>query len=259
MKRLSAFLVFALAAIFANAQSFEVKASIDLPQNCFTQGFLKHQQRFYLSCGRYQHSKMYLLSAKGNIIKQQTLPSHIFAEGISVYQNQLWLLTWKAEHSFPLNLQTLNIGKPIKNTGQGWGLTQYQDSLVQSNGSNFLYTVKPNNKAMQKLQSHFIAGHFWLPINKINELEQLPGFIAANIWQKPEIVFIALPLKKAQRIAFRLNLQTLTTKHQHQGVLNGIAFDKQTGCLWVTGKMWPKAYALAINHPKLTLACNIQP
>ncbi|MCY4045007.1 MAG: glutaminyl-peptide cyclotransferase, partial [Cellvibrionales bacterium] len=80
--------------------SYDIKASIDLPKDCFTQGFLLHREFIYLSCGHYGKSRIIKLNRQGKVIAQQGVDERYFLEDITIINNQLWAMTWKEKTLF---------------------------------------------------------------------------------------------------------------------------------------------------------------
>jgi glutaminyl-peptide cyclotransferase len=235
--------------------NFEIKASINLPKDCFVQGFIKQANAFYLSCGRYKQSQLLKLSNQGDVLYRHKLPDDFFAEGIAIAEEQLLLLSWKNQQALSFNTQQLQALQSYSYTGEGWGLELYNSHWLKSDGSAQLQLLdKKNLHSLERFSMRDKDGN---ALPKINELENIAGFIAANIWHSSDVVFFQKPLAANNRVAFSLRLDSLAKMHKRQGVLNGLAYDAQGDCLWVTGKLWGKAYALSIDTPALTLACNL--
>ena len=78
--------------------------------------------------------------------------------------------------------------------------------------------------------------------------EWFDGAIWANVWQSDEIVRID-PASGA--VTGVLDASGLLTEAERArvDVLNGIAWDAARRRLYVTGKLWPKLFALALEEP----------
>ena len=89
------------------------------------------------------------------------------------------------------------------------------------------------------------------PIIKLNELEWINGEIWANIWKENRIARID-PVTGQVKAWLDLSDIVARTKGADNidKVLNGIAFDPQTGRVFVTGKFWPSLYELDIQGLK---------
>jgi glutaminyl-peptide cyclotransferase len=83
------------------------------------------------------------------------------------------------------------------------------------------------------------------PVNNLNELEYINGFIYANQWQTPYILKIN---PNTGQVVGRLDLSTLinevNTLRPGHDYLNGIAYNPDTGTVLVTGKRWPLLYEI---------------
>jgi len=89
------------------------------------------------------------------------------------------------------------------------------------------------------------------PIIKLNELEWINGEIWANVWQDRRIARIN---PETGTVISWLDMSKVikATKGTDNvdKVLNGIAYDPKTRHVFVTGKYWPKLYALEIEDFK---------
>ncbi len=84
---------------------------------------------------------------------------------------------------------------------------------------------------------------------QLNELEFINGFLYANIYMTPLIIKID---PKTGQVVGKLDLTSLATdaKSRYPKALemNGIAFDKSTNHIFITGKLWPTIYRIQIDH-----------
>jgi glutamine cyclotransferase len=85
-------------------------------------------------------------------------------------------------------------------------------------------------------------------IKQLNELEYINGYIFANVWQTNWIVKID---PKTGKVVGKLDLtrigNEIRAQYPNADVLNGIAYDKNSGAILVTGKLWPKSYLIKIQ------------
>ena len=92
------------------------------------------------------------------------------------------------------------------------------------------------------------------PINNLNELEFIDGYIYANRWEHNYIYKIdpsnghVLGILNMEGILAANSSENLQQpKYQNDAVLNGIAYDPATRKLYVTGKLWPQLYEIEIT------------
>lgn len=85
------------------------------------------------------------------------------------------------------------------------------------------------------------------PVERLNELEYIDGVVYANIWQTNWIAQID-PETGIIRGMINLDglLQVPAGHRLPVDVLNGIAYDDETGRLFVTGKLWPELYEIEL-------------
>jgi glutamine cyclotransferase len=83
------------------------------------------------------------------------------------------------------------------------------------------------------------------PLPRLNELEYVNGAIFANIWYQDVIVRID---PQDGQVTGLLDLSGLLPEELRKDadVLNGIAYDAARDLLYVTGKHWPRLYALRL-------------
>jgi len=85
------------------------------------------------------------------------------------------------------------------------------------------------------------------PVAMLNELEWINGEIWANVWMTDRIVRID---PESGTVLGWIDLTGLLRPEDRGSepidVLNGIAYDKSTGRIYVTGKLWPVIYEIQI-------------
>jgi glutaminyl-peptide cyclotransferase len=172
--------------------------------------------------------------------------SKYFGEGITIFKDKIYQLTWTSELGFIYDANTFQkIGEFKLPTKEGWGLTHDSANLIMSSGSNNLYFMSPDSlKLLNILRVIDNNG----PVPNINELEYINGFIYANQWETPYILKID---PQTGKVVGRLDLTALqneaTAVNPRADVSNGIAFDSATGKIFVTGKKWPFIYEIKMQ------------
>ena len=214
--------------------------------NSFTQGLFWQDGKLYESSGLYGKSFLRRYDANNlNIEQQVRLPARFFAEGLTLYQDKLYLLTWQAGTLLVYDKNTFQEQKPLKYQGQGWGLSHDGKHFVMSDGSDQIYFRDSQSfEVVRKVQVH----SKWRKYKKINELEFAEGAVWANVWLKPYILKISPDNGEVLGIASFSDLVSVNTKSPRHAVLNGIAYDKSRDAFWITGKLWPKSYLIRFNE-----------
>lgn len=209
----------------------------------FTQGLAFNNGILFESSGQYGHSQL-LTRSLSNIkaTTQHVLKRRYFGEGLTVLNNKIYQLTWRAQRGFIYDRHTLQPTGHFRYRGEGWGLCNNGQSLIMSNGSALLQFINPNTFKLEHSVKVTLNGR---PAYKLNELEWVDGFIYANIWQSDWIIIID-PV--TGHVVGRVELtQLLSPKQQkHTNVLNGIAYDSQQKRLLVTGKYWPTLFEIEL-------------
>lgn len=215
----------------------------------FTQGFIVHDQEFYESGGRYGVSSIQKYSFKGKSGQlKKNLSPDIFAEGLSLLGDKLYLLSWKAEGGFMINPHHLEVIDSFEYKGEGWGLSSFDNKLYMSNGSSSIQVFDSSFHKLSEFEVRNLSSS--KKVEYINELEFIEGRLYANIWHSTDI--LGIDIEKACVVEI-IDASELLRKEQDQGlsspesVLNGIAYDKTSKSIYLTGKLWNNIYQVKWN------------
>lgn len=242
----------------------------------FTQGFVMDAKNAYESSGHYNQSFLtrYPISQQSSIrdiISKKTtketakkteqasdntksspplqmqLPKDIFAEGLTLFNDALYLVTWKKGLAFKIDKDTLLPIQQFRFSGEGWGLTHNNELLIMSDGTDQLHYLDPDNFQRVKTLKATLAGE---PLKNLNELEFHNGIIWANQWHSDNIYGIDESSGEVTTIIDCSGLKEKGVNHRQKNnednVLNGIAYDQEKNSLWVTGKYWHSRFLIAI-------------
>lgn len=224
--------------------SYRLETSFPHDTSSYTQGLEYHEGVFYESDGEYGSSTVRKVDPKtGKVLKSVDFPDDYFMEGLTVMGNRIVLLTWQENMGFVLNKNSLEMitDFPYQNSRQGWGLCNDGKKLYKSDGTNMIYFLNPETYLEQGFIEVYDQNG---PVEQLNELEFIDGYIFANIYQSRRVVVID---PKSGAVKAELDLSALAVNNANADVLNGIAYDKITGRLWVTGKKWNKLFQLKLQ------------
>ncbi|MGH1487154.1 MAG: glutaminyl-peptide cyclotransferase [Cellvibrionaceae bacterium] len=204
----------------------------------FTQGlYHDNDDGFYISSGLYGKSALIYQTPKKTL--RYSLPNHLFAEGLTVVNDELYLLTWKKGKLLVFDKTTLKKKREYNYQGEGWGLTHSPTAFIMSNGSNKLLFKDMDTFALQ--YDLTVQG-----LNNINELEYINGIIWANRWYDDFIYAID---SDTGCLLAKMNLRSLrqeAVQIDNKNISNGIAYDQNRKGLWVTGKYWSKRFLIKL-------------
>ena len=179
----------------------------------------------------------------GEVLRARDLAPEHFGEGIVVWQSSLIELTWQSHLAFVYDRATFALKRTVPYAGEGWGITQDGTNLIASSGSAELRVLDPETLAERRRITVRANG---VPVARLNELEFVKGEIFANIWQTDRIARIA---PATGEVTGWIDLSGLLTpaEGRRTDVLNGIAYDAEQDRLFVTGKLWPKVFEIAVK------------
>jgi len=220
--------------------TYEVVKTYPHDIGAFTQGFLFHNGYLYEATGLKGESTVRKVELKtGEVMQTYSCPSDIFGEGITIHNDKIIQLSWRARKGYVYDLNSFRRLQEFTYSSEGWGLTTVGDKLVMSDGTNVLrYLETETYNQIGRVEVFDQNG----PVNKLNELEYINGAIYANIYMKDNIVKIA---PRSGKVLARIDMKGLLSPedyHKEIDVLNGIAYDEGKGRIFVTGKRWPKVY-----------------
>ena len=209
----------------------------------FTQGLQYLDGFLYEGTGQHGQSSIRKVKLEtGEVVQKRNIPAEHFGEGITVWKNDLIELTWQSHVAFVYEKATFEPKKRFSYPGEGWGLTHDGTNLIMSDGSDELRVLDPATFAEKRRIKVTAAGS---PLRNLNELEYVKGEIFANIWQTDYVARIA---PESVRVVANIDLRGLLTPAERAktDVLNGIAYDAARDRLFVTGKLWPKLFAINV-------------
>ncbi len=226
---------------------FELIATYPHKTESYTQGLEFYGDSLYESTGQYRESDLRITNATtGEVSKKLELPDHIFAEGMTIINNKIYQLSWKAGYGFVYDLDLNRIDDfKYGRSHEGWGLCNDGKHLFKSDGTDKIWKIDP---ITYEELSYIQVVTSKNSISKINELEWVNGKIYANVYQTNGIMIINPNTGAVEGI---IDLKSLTAQipsaNKEDNVLNGIAYSPKTETLFITGKRWDKMFEIKIK------------
>ncbi|HMP29060.1 MAG TPA: glutaminyl-peptide cyclotransferase [Saprospiraceae bacterium] len=214
---------------------------INKDPKAYTQGLEFYKGVLYESGGQYGESILRKINHNtGQIIKSVAIDKNYFAEGLTILNDKIYLLTWKEREILIYDLELNLIDKKPLNTttGEGWGICNDGNYLIVSDGSHQLNYINPQTFLVEKVIEVFGGNK---AARYLNELEYANGNIYANIYTTNQIVVIE---PHSGRILNIPELQSIANENKDGEVLNGIAFNPESKTFYVTGKYWKNLYEI---------------
>lgn len=222
--------------------------------NSFTQGLLFHDNKLFESTGspeNYPNTRSVVgivdLETGEIDVKIEIDKSEYFGEGILIFNDKLYQLTYKNQLGFIYDTEDFKqIGTFNYSNKEGWGMTTDGNSIIISDGTNYLTYWDPDSlKEIKKLNILYNGASALYA----NELEYINGFIYANIWTTN---YIAKINPANGEIVGLIDLTPLFIKAREKNpkaeATNGIAYNSNTDKIVVTGKFWPYIFEIQFQH-----------
>ena len=255
MKRLPAIVVSLVFLAASCAQGSKVarytlKVEQEYPHDtlCYTQGLFFDEGRLYETAGQYGESNLREVNLENGIpLRMAAIEKEIFAEGSCVIADEIYVLTWLERLCLVYDKNTFQRTGKFVNNRQGWGLTTDGSLLIMSDGSAQLYFISPKTFTTVRSVTVRNGGK---SVNFLNELEYVGGKIWANIYLKDEIVIIDPASGNVEGVVDCRGLLPKDRRTSRTDVLNGIAWNPETGEMFLTGKYWPSLYKVTLQEKK---------
>lgn len=225
--------------------TYKVVKTFPHDPNSFTQGLLIDSDGVvYESTGQYGESKLrkYRLET-GEILKQIDLDKQYFGEGLALWGDRFYQLTWREETCFVYDQEFQQVEKFAFDL-EGWGLTSTETDLVLSNGTHRLSFRDPSTFEERRYVFVRMGGRL---VPRLNELEYYAGKIYANQLDSDLVYVIDPSTGNVLSVVDFTGLWPYKERAREGSVLNGLAVMPGTKRLFVTGKYCPKLYEVELS------------
>ncbi|MCF6297263.1 MAG: glutaminyl-peptide cyclotransferase [Flavobacteriaceae bacterium] len=238
--------IYFLAANPPIVYSYKIINEYPHDSKAFTQGFEYHNGFLYESTGQRGKSTLRKVELKtGKVLQKINIDKKYFAEGMTIFNNKIYQLTWQGNVGFVYNLESFELEKTFNynKSKEGWGLTHDNKRLIKTDGTERIWFLNPETL---KEESFIEAYTNSRKAEKLNELEFIEGKIYANLWQQNSILIVNPKNGAIEGIVNLKGLQSKVGKEGNDKVLNGIAYDAENNRLFVTGKEWNKVFEIEL-------------
>jgi glutamine cyclotransferase len=224
--------------------SYQVVNSWPHDAEAYTQGLVFHDGTLFESTGLRGSSSLRRVELKsGKVKKKLEVARPFFAEGMTIFHDKIYQLTWQEQKGFVYDLKKFKPDGEFAYEGEGWGLTHDNQSLILSDGTNRIRFLDPTSFQVQRTISVYDNGQ---PLAELNELEYIKGEIYANIWKTDRIVRIDPATGKINAWIDMAGLRRWAENNPSENCLNGIAYDAENDRIFVTGKRWPQLFEIRL-------------
>lgn len=227
--------------------TFTVVGAFPHDVSAYTQGLAFHDGFLYEGTGLNGRSSLRKANLEtGAVVQRVDLPSEFFGEGITIQGGKVFQLTWKSHICLVYDLSFHHL-RQFSYPGEGWGLAASSGELFMSDGTSEIRVLAPDT-FREKRRIKVRDGS--KPIDQLNELEFVEGQIFANVWHSNRVARIS---PETGTVLGWIDLAGLLSPVYHlepEAVLNGIAYDRISKRLFVTGKLWPKVFEIRLSRKR---------
>lgn len=229
---------------------YSVQSTFNHDTSSYTQGLEFHNGFLYESDGLTGESSIRKTEiSTGKVLQLTKISDEIFAEGITIVGDKIFMLTYRNAINLEFELNSLMLIRqfPVQYQREGWGLCNDGKVIYSTDGTNSIYILNKDTYMQERaIEVYDHKG----PVNELNELEFVDGMIYANIYNSSRIVIIdpTTGQVKAEVDLSNLYPDSRRTMKDFEGfVLNGIAWDSKGKRLFVTGKKWDKLFQIKLS------------
>ena len=224
--------------------TYEVVAEYPHLRTSYTQGLQFIDGEMWEGTGEYGRSQLLRTDlASGKVLQSKKLSKEEFGEGITVLGDKIYQLTWLNGKLHTYDKATLRHLATHTYKGEGWGLTTDGEKLYMSDGTNYIRVLNPETLAQERRLGVTLRGE---SLQYLNELEWIDGKIWANVYTTDHIVIINPENGVVEGVVNLSGILPEKERDYKTDVLNGIAYDKATKRIFVTGKNWSKLFEIRV-------------
>lgn len=224
--------------------TYEVVAEYPHLRTSYTQGLQFVDGELWEGTGEYGRSQLLRTDlASGKVLQSKKLQKDEFGEGITVLGDKIYQLTWLNGKLHTYDKATLRHLATHTYKGEGWGLTTDGEKLYMSDGTNYIRILNPETLAQERRFGVTLRGE---SLQYLNELEWIDGKIWANVYTTDHIVIINPENGVVEGVVNLSGILPEKERDYKTDVLNGIAYDKATKRIFVTGKNWSKLFEIRV-------------
>lgn len=210
----------------------------------WTQGLVMDQGVLYEGTGEWGRSSLREVALEtGQIIRAVPLEDQYYGEGITVFGDQIYQLTWQDGAGFIYDKNSFQLLDLFNYDHEGWGITHDGQRLIVSDGTA---TIRFWDPATLEETGQVLVHDNRGPVNRLNELEYINGEIFAHVWLTDLIARISPETGEVTGWVDLTGLLDTSSLTEPVNVLNGLAYDTASGRLFVTGKLWPSLFEIEL-------------
>lgn len=228
---------------FADLYDYRIVAEYPHSEHSYTQGLQYVDGVMWEGTGQEGRSHLQRISlTTGKVDIVASLPNNEFGEGITLYKERIYQLTWLSRKAYIYDLEG-NLLRTLTYEGEGWGITTDGERLYMSDGTATIRLINPETLVTEGSICVMYNGE---PLGNINELEWGEGYIWANVYLTDSIVKINPETGIVEGYVDLPALRTLLKNNPEAEAFNGIAYNADNHHFYVTGKDWNRLFEIEI-------------
>ena len=125
-----------------------------------SQGLVFEKGVLYEGTGLNGESELRKVEIKtGDVLQSRKLADEYFGEGIAIFGDLIYQLTYRLKTGFVYDKKTFELLKEFTYPTEGWGLTHDGQNLIMSDGTPMLYFLDPNETKWLVAKNNYDETH----------------------------------------------------------------------------------------------------
>jgi glutamine cyclotransferase len=236
--------------------TYEVVNTYPHDPKAFTEGLFYKDGFLYESTGETGKSSLRKVELEtGKVVQKFDLPPESFGEGISMWNNMIYQLTWREGICRVFDAKDFTLIRELEYQGQGWGMTTDGTNLYMTDSTHVIRVLNP--ETFRSTRMIVVMREDGKPLMQINELEWIKGELWANVWHSEDPAILGKPNYIARidpnsgKLLGWIDLAGISpddVSRDSENTLNGIAYDAAGDRIFVTGKNWKKLFEIKVKE-----------
>jgi len=210
-----------------------------------TQGLFFRDGELWESTGLHGHSSLRQVDRNsGKVVRSIKVSEKYYAEGAACLGDCIVQLTWRNGVALIYDVENLNVMDRYQYKGEGWGLASDGLRFYMTDGSDWLTCRSEKFNVIHRVPVKACGRR----VRGLNALDYVKGRLLVNVYGLDDILVIDPNTGQVQAVISCRALVASQGQRNRGEVLNGIAYNLDTGEIYLTGKGWDRYYVVQIDE-----------
>jgi glutamine cyclotransferase len=177
-------------------------------------------------------------------VRSIKVPEKYYAEGAACLGDRIIQLTWRNGVALIYDVENMHIMDHYTYKGKGWGLASDGLKFYMTDGSHWLTCRGEKFDVIRRVPVKACGRR----VRGLNALDYVEGRLLVNVYGLDDVLVIDPFTGKVQAVISCHALAASQGQRKRGEVLNGIAYDPNSGEIYLTGKGWDRYYVVQADE-----------